>query len=266
MTSQAILGDNPIVVNKLESSGSKSSAVSKTNKESFQKVMDRSNEGQKVNDKRPVINNRQQGNELDKTKNGQNQIANKIRQHLSKEQEKTNNGMLFNPDKHNKPFLKEKFISNVKDVINDIANAYKEALDINDEELIDIMEQLGINLFQLPLEDVIKDIVLNANGEDDITGLLVNENALNSLNQITEFFDKLNIDKKLDMSATEFNDLVNEAMERLNNRELVGEENYENLKKGYRKIFMSGAWMMLDLGEFVQKVTRHYLVEEVRRK
>lgn len=44
------------------------------------------------------------------------------------------------------------------------------------------------------------------------------------------------------------------------------EENYENLKKGYRKIFMSVAWMMLDLGEFVQKVIRHYLVEEVRRK
>lgn len=37
-------------------------------------------------------------------------------------------------------------------------------------------------------------------------------------------------------------------------------------EKGYRKIFMSVAWMMLDLGEFVQKVTRHYLVEEVRRK
>ena len=49
-------------------------------------------------------------------------------------------------------------------------------------------------------------------------------------------------------------------------RERKQEENYENLKKGYRKIFMSVAWMMLDLGEFVQKVTRHYLVEEVRRK
>ena len=49
-------------------------------------------------------------------------------------------------------------------------------------------------------------------------------------------------------------------------RERKLEENYENLKKGYRKIFMSVAWMMLDLGEFVQKVTRHYLVEEVRRK
>ena len=33
-----------------------------------------------------------------------------------------------------------------------------------------------------------------------------------------------------------------------------------------RKIFMNVAWMMLDLGEFVQKVTRHYLEEEVRRK
>ena len=29
---------------------------------------------------------------------------------------------------------------------------------------------------------------------------------------------------------------------------------------------MNVAWMMLDLGEFVQKVTRHYLEEEVRRK
>ena len=45
-------------------------------------------------------------------------------------------------------------------------------------------------------------------------------------------------------------------------REQKQEENYENLKKDYRKIFMSGAWMMLDLDAFVQKVTRHYLVEE----
>lgn len=49
-------------------------------------------------------------------------------------------------------------------------------------------------------------------------------------------------------------------------RQQKQEENYENLKKGYRKIFMNVAWMMLDLGEFVQKVTRHYLEEEVRRK
>lgn len=44
-------------------------------------------------------------------------------------------------------------------------------------------------------------------------------------------------------------------------REQKQEENYENLKKDYRKIFMSGAWMMLDLGVFVQKETKNLATE-----
>ena len=52
MTSQAILGDNYILVKNLESGGSKSSKASKANRDTFQKVMDKSNEGQKIKDKR----------------------------------------------------------------------------------------------------------------------------------------------------------------------------------------------------------------------
>ena len=39
-----------------------------------------------------------------------------------------------------------------------------------------------------------------------------------------------------------------------------------NQKRDYRKIYMNEVWMMLDLVVLDQEVTRHYLVEEVRRK
>ena len=62
-------------------------------------------------------------------------------------------------------------------------------------------------------------------------------------------------------------ELIEERIAYIQRTEARGKlREYENLKKDYRKIFMSVAWMMLDLDAFVQKVTRHYLVEEVRRK
>ena len=62
-------------------------------------------------------------------------------------------------------------------------------------------------------------------------------------------------------------ELIEERIAYIQRTEARGKlREYENLKKDYRKIFMSVAWMMLDLDAFVQKVTRHYLVEEVRSK
>ena len=210
MASQTILGDfNPIVVSKLESNVSKSSHIQKDDKESFQKVMNKTQEREKVNnddrkyDEKPKLDKADKNNVEDIRERVLNGNA-------SKDTQSTNE-----MSTEEKPFIKEEFVEDIKDVINEIADAYKDVLEIDDEELISIMEELGINLFQLPLENIMKEIILEANGENDLTALLVNEDALNQLNMLKDFFNEYNLEGKLDMSAEDFNSLVDEALERL---------------------------------------------------
>lgn len=112
-------------------------------------------------------------------------------------------------------FTKEQFATDVETTINDIASAYKETLDLSDEELMEIMENLAINVFQLPMQDLAKNIVLEANGEKDITALLVNENALEDLQSMNQFFDKYNAEIRLNIPVEELEGLVKEAISNL---------------------------------------------------
>lgn len=209
MTSQAILGESIKVTNP-KSSISKNSKVDNQKHETFSQVMNKD----KADNNR--VNNMRKNNLTKSQKVDYREMSGHINN--SKSQLKVNG----NKGKANTPFVKEQFIKDVKEVINDIAKAYTEALDISEDELIDIMETLGVNMFQLPMEYIVKDIVLAVNGENDITGLLVNENALNGLNKIKEFFDQYNVGKHLQMQVDEFDGLVKEAVDRLT--QLVNEQ------------------------------------------
>jgi len=217
MTSQAILADNmPQIANQTKSNVSKNDNIIGRDRDSFQRVMNNSQTEQINYRTRNTDMDRVQVDKsyMDKAVNDKRaEIASKLQSHMAK----NNSQPIVDEGSHSqaKPFVKEEFVEDVKDVINSIADAYTEALDIEDEELINIMEQLGINLFQLPLEDIVKEIVLNANGESDITGLLVNEDAFASLNKLKEFFANFNPEEKLDMSLEDYSSLVQEAIDRL---------------------------------------------------
>ena len=243
MTSQAILGESlNQIATQTKSNVSNSEKIGRSDNNSFHRVMEHSQADQtKYSDNRVDRNNPMDGHRTDRHHNTHNadrshmdkaiadkraEIAAKLSKHIDKQ---SNPQMSKNEVINSKPFVKEEFVSDVKDVINDVAHAYKEALEIEDEELISIMEQLGINLFQLPLQDIVKDIVLEVNGESDITGLLVNEEALNSLNTIKDFLVSYNPEEKLNMSLEEFSDLVQEAVDRLMNLDgEVSNSEFEN--------------------------------------
>ena len=204
MTSSAIMGNelsNAIANNSKEVS--KKNSISNTKHESFSKIMEKNNYNNKIDSRNKY--------EYDNKKVYQNSSKEMVSNGYSKKI-KSNHSM---EHKANKSFRKEKFAEDITDAINDIADAYKENLDISDEELISIMESLSINIFQLPLRELAKDIVIAANGENDITGLLVNENALNDLQSMNQFFDHYNPEKRLDMPVSELEGLVEEAVNNL---------------------------------------------------
>lgn len=204
MTSSAIMGNelsNAIANNSKEVS--KKNSISNTKHESFSKIMEKNNYSNKVDSKNKYENDNKKVYQNSSKKMAGNGYSKRIKENHSMER------------KANRSFRKEKFAENITDAINDIADAYKENLDITDEELISIMESLSINIFQLPLRELAKDIVIAANGENDITGLLVNENALNDLQSMNQFFDQYNPDKRLDMPVDELEGLVEEAVNNL---------------------------------------------------
>ena len=205
MTSSAIMGNelSKIVANNSKEV-SKKNDIANTKHESFSKIMEKNNYNNRVDSKNKY----------------ENDINKRVNNNYSKEivsngySKKINNNSSMG-HKANRSFRKEKFAENITDAINDVAEAYKENLDITDEELMSIMESLSINIFQLPLRELAKDIVIAANGENDITSLLVNENALNDLQSMNQFFDNYNPDKRLDMPTKELESLVEEAINNL---------------------------------------------------
>lgn len=204
MTSSAIMGNelSKVIANNSKEV-SKKNDIANTKHESFSKIMEKNNYNNKIDSRNKY--------EYDNKKVYQNSSKEMVSNGYSKKI-KSNHSM---EHKANKSFRKEKFAEDITDAINDIADAYKENLDISDEELISIMESLSINIFQLPLRELAKDIVIAANGENDITGLLVNENALNDLQSMNQFFDQYNPDKRLDMPVDELEGLVEEAVNNL---------------------------------------------------
>lgn len=200
MTSKAIMSNDINNVIASNTNVSKKSESVTQKRDSFSKVMEKNNY---ENHDNHVVKHEKS----DFHSSSPKVISNKNIKYIQNNQKENMQGKVS--------FTKEQFVLDIETTINDIANAYKETLDISDEELISIMEDLAINIFQLPLQDLAKDIVLAANGENDITALLVNENALIDLQSMNQFFDKYDAQTKLDMPIEELQNLVNEAINNL---------------------------------------------------
>ena len=232
MTSSAIMGNelSKVIANNSKEV-SKKNDIANTKHESFSKIMEKNNYNNKIDSRNKY--------EYDNKKVYQNSSKEMVSNGYSKKI-KSNHSM---EHKANKSFRKEKFAEDITDAINDIADAYKENLDISDEELISIMESLSINIFQLPLRELAKDIVIAANGENDITGLLVNENALNDLQSMNQFFDHYNPEKRLDMPVSELEGLVEEAVNNLmaNKDQIVDNQMQQTQENGQLNNQVQGA-------------------------
>ena len=232
MTSSAIMGNelSKVIANNSKEV-SKKNDIANTKHESFSKIMEKNNYNNKIDSRNKY--------EYDNKKVYQNSSKEMVSNGYSKKI-KSNHSM---EHKANKSFRKEKFAEDITDAINDIADAYKENLDISDEELISIMESLSINIFQLPLRELAKDIVIAANGENDITGLLVNENALNDLQSMNQFFDHYNPEKRLDMPVSELEELVEEAVNNLmaNKDQIVDNQMQQTQENGQLNNQVQGA-------------------------
>ena len=73
----------------------------------------------------------------------------------------------------------------VAGILNQVAEAVKELLGISDEELNQMLEQLGITNLQLIQPETLQNLVLMANSEQDAVVLLTDAELLNTVNELT---------------------------------------------------------------------------------
>ena len=69
-------------------------------------------------------------------------------------------------------------------ILNQVAEAVKELLGISDEELNQMLEQLGITNLQLIQPETLQNLVLMANSEQDAVVLLTDAELLNTVNEL----------------------------------------------------------------------------------
>ena len=70
-------------------------------------------------------------------------------------------------------------------ILNQVAEAVKELLGISDEELNQMLEQLGITNLQLIQPETLQNLVLMANSEQDAVVLLTDAELLNTVNELS---------------------------------------------------------------------------------
>lgn len=70
-------------------------------------------------------------------------------------------------------------------ILNQVAEAVKDLLGISDEELNQMLEQLGITNLQLIQPETLQNLVLMANSEQDAVVLLTDAELLNTVNELT---------------------------------------------------------------------------------
>lgn len=84
-----------------------------------------------------------------------------------------------------------KEISNISEKIKSMV---KDTLDISEDELKNLMSTLGLTMLDLMNPDNMKNLVLAASGETDITAVLTNEGLSNQLTNLLQEISELNVD------------------------------------------------------------------------
>ena len=119
----------------------------------------------------------------------------------------------------------------VAGVLNQVAEAVKDVLGLSDEELQQMLEQLGITSAQLIQPETLQNLVLMANSEQDAVILLTDAELLGTVNELIAQVDQiLNAagitpeELLQSFGNQEFADMVEDALASLTKEENTGEE------------------------------------------
>ncbi|BCN31530.1 flagellar hook-length control protein FliK [Anaeromicropila herbilytica] len=110
--------------------------------------------------------------------------------------------------------IKNPLESKMSKLENDIKDIVKDALNLSDEQLENLMSQLGLGAFDLLKLDNLKALTLAANNETDVTSILTNQNIGEQWNQLVSGIE--NIDLEADYGITE--DQINKLVEEMKNQ------------------------------------------------
>ncbi len=105
--------------------------------------------------------------------------------------------------------------SNVKESVNDLREKIKGILDIDDEELDKALEEMGISVVGLFVQDFAKELVVNVSGEEDFSAILTNESLCDQISSVMELVEKSDISESLNVESAELEGIIKEAMDNL---------------------------------------------------
>jgi flagellar hook-length control protein FliK len=109
--------------------------------------------------------------------------------------------------------LNESVLEKVKELFSEIQNKLMKGLNLTKEELEKQLELLGLTMFDMLNMDNLKQLILNVNGSSDITDVLTNETLASTLQSLTSSMEEIVQENELNISTTEFNEVVKQAMD-----------------------------------------------------
>lgn len=109
--------------------------------------------------------------------------------------------------------INESMLDKVKELFSKIESNLMEGLGLTKEELEKQLELLGCTMFDMLNMDNLKQLILSVNGSNDITDVLTNETLATTLNSLTASIEELIQENELNLSATEFDEELKQAMD-----------------------------------------------------
>lgn len=103
--------------------------------------------------------------------------------------------------------LLQQGLGELEDKISEIVT---EVMDITEKELMDLLEESGMQLLDLLNPDNLKQFVLDANGCEDAISLITNEDAASQFNRLLEALKNLELEPELGITKEEIASLLEE--------------------------------------------------------
>ena len=94
-----------------------------------------------------------------------------------------------------------------------IAELVTDIMGVTEEELMDLLEESGMQLVDLLNPEKLKEFVLNANGCEDAIELLTNETAATQLSELLQGLNELELDEDLGITKEEITEILEKQMD-----------------------------------------------------
>ena len=116
----------------------------------------------------------------------------------------------------------EKVMAVLQEAVTDIKSILAENMGISEQELDVLMDSMDISEMDLLNQDVVKELMLQANGADDMTALLTDENLYAQMQNLQNSFDEVmsTVQETLQLTDEEMNAL-NEQISNIGKQEPI---------------------------------------------